>query len=111
MSSTTQNPGKLARTGLQYSLGSVLTYECYRLLILPVSAHLPFPHVVLKAIAAIELLGAILFLIPPAVRIGGLLLLASFVIAAVVHIMHGQPDIGFLLIYATAVLTVISHRE
>jgi len=61
----------------------------------------------LIVIAAVELLGAILFLVPPTVHMGGKLLIGTFLAAAVVHILHGQPDIGYLVIYGFAVLTVI----
>jgi len=96
----------LARKGLQWSLGLVLIYECSRLLFTPAGAHTHLPHLLIMAIAAAELLGAILFLIPPTLQAGGRLLLAVFGVAAVVHILHGQPDVGYLVIYAFAVLTV-----
>ena len=96
---------KIARIGLQWSLGLVLVYECVRLL-LSNASHGHIPHALIVAIAAVELLGAILFLIPPTVKTGGRLLLATFVVAAVVHILHGQADVGFLVIYGFAVLTV-----
>ena len=109
----TQNANKLAQTGLQYSLGLVLVYECSRLLFFSGAAHASaaahLPHVLILVIAAVELLGAILFLLPPTVVAGGRLLLAVFVFAAVVHILHGQPDVGYLVIYAMAVLTVITQ--
>lgn len=98
---------KLARTGLQWSLGLVLIYECARLLFSR-GSHGPISHALVLGIAAVELLGAILFLIPPTVLAGGRLLLATFGVAAIVHILHGQPDIGFLVIYGFAVLTVIT---
>ncbi len=101
------NANQLARTGLQYSLGLLLIYECSRL-ILSRGAHTHISHVLVMAIAAVELLGAILFLIPPAKALGGKLLLITFAVAAVVHLLHGQPDIGFLIVYAMAVLTVIT---
>ena len=108
-----QDASKLARTGLQWSLGLVLIYECSRMLFyagvgrIAETAHLP--HALLLAIALVELLGAILFLVPPTVITGGRLLLAVFGIAAVVHILHGQPDVGYLIIYAMAVLTIITE--
>ena len=105
----------LARTGLQWSLGLVLIYECSRLLFSPAAAHglakAHLPHLVVQAIAAVELLGAILFLIPPTVLAGGRLLLAAIAAAAIVHLLHGQPDIGYLIIYAMAVLTVTTGRS
>jgi uncharacterized membrane protein YphA (DoxX/SURF4 family) len=108
----TQNAGKIARTGLQWSLGLVLIYECSRLLFASGSAHAleraHLPHVLVLAIAAVELLGAILFLVPPTMRAGGRFLLGVFLVAAVVHILHGQPDVGYLIIYGMAVLTIIT---
>jgi hypothetical protein len=109
-----QDASKLARTGLQWSLGLVLIYECSRLVFYAGAGRAAekthLPHALLLAIALIELLGAILFLIPPTLIAGGRLLLAVFGIAAVVHILHGQPDIGYLIIYAMAVLTVITGK-
>lgn len=101
---------KLARTGLQWSLGLVLIYECSCLLFWSTASHGHIPHALVLAIAAVELLGAVLFLISPTVAAGGRLLLATFLVAAIVHLVHGQPDIGFLIIYAMAVLTVITER-
>lgn len=60
------------------------------------------------AIGAVELVGAVLFLIPPTVKTGGRILVATFAVAGVVHVLHGQWDVGFLVIYAMAVLTVIT---
>jgi uncharacterized membrane protein YhdT len=108
----TQNANKLARTGLQYSLGLVLIYQCSGLAFTRAAAHAflqtHLPQWFRVAIALVELLGAILFLIPPTVVAGGRLLLATFGMAAVVHLLHGQPDIGYLIIYSMAVLTVIT---
>lgn len=98
---------KIARIGLQWSLGLVLVYECARLLFSNASrGHIP--HALIVAIAAVELLGAILFLIPPTLKVGGRVLIATFIVAAVVHIIHGQLDVGFLVIYGFAVLTVMT---
>jgi hypothetical protein len=109
-----QDANKLATTGLQWSLGVVLIYECSRVLFYSGAAHSfersHLPHWFRVAIGSVELLGAILILIPPAVVAGGRLLLAAFGVAAIVHILHGQPDVGYLVIYAMAVLTVMSGR-
>ena len=107
-----QDANKLARTGLQWSLGLVLIYECCRLVFSSATTHAlekaHLPHALVQGIAVVELLGAILFLIPPTVVAGGRVLLATFGVAAVVHILHGQPDVGYLIIYAMAVLAVIT---
>lgn len=111
----THDANKLARTGLQWSLGLVLIYECSRLVFSAGARHsfetTHLPQWLRLAIGSVELLGAILFLIPPAVVAGGRLLLATFGVAAIIHILHGQPDVGYLIIYAMAVLTVTTARE
>lgn len=110
----TQEANKLARTGLQWSLGLVLIYQCSRLIFSVGAAHsferTHLPQWFRIAIGSVELLGTILFLIPPAVVAGGRLLLATFGVAAIVHILHGQPDVGYLVIYAMAVLVVTTGR-
>lgn len=109
-----QSAHKLALFGLQYALGLVLLYESSRLVFSATAArelgkaHLP--HMVVALIAGLELLGAVLFLIPPAVLVGARMLLISFLLAAIVHILHGQPNIGFLVVSAMAVLTVMTGR-
>ncbi|HEX8815992.1 MAG TPA: DoxX family protein [Terriglobales bacterium] len=105
----------LAKTGLQWSLGLVLIYECARLLFAHSAAesfaktHLP--QWLRVGIAAVELLGAVLFLLPPTMLAGGRILLGTFLVAAAVHLLHGQVDIGFLIIYGMAVLTVMTGRD
>ena len=110
-----QEANKLARTGLQWSLGLVLIYECSRLIFSAGARHsfetTHLPQWLRLAIGSAELLGAILFLIPPAVLVGGRLLLATFGVAAIIHILHGQTGVGYLVIYAMAVLTVMTGSE
>jgi uncharacterized membrane protein YhdT len=109
------NPAKLARTGLQWSLGLFLIYQCSLLLFAHsaaqnfAKAHLPQWFRV--GIAAVELLGAVLFLLPPTMLAGGRILLGTFLVAAVVHLLHGQADIAYLIIYGMAVLTVMTGRD
>ena len=97
-----QDAGRLAPTGLQYSHGLVLIYESSRLILASETAHAlertHLPHWFRVAIALVELAGAVLFLIPPTVLAGGRILLATFVVAAAVHLLHGQPDVGYLFI-------------
>jgi hypothetical protein len=92
-----------------------LIYECSRLVFSAGARHsfeaTHLPQWFRLAIGSVELLGAILFLIPPAVLFGGRLLLATFGVAAIVHILHGQPDVGYLVIYAMAVLTVMAGKK
>jgi len=55
-----------------------------------------------------EISGALLFLIPRTVFIGGSLLIVIFVFAVLIHLAHGQFE-GALVIYIAAVVTVLSQ--
>jgi uncharacterized membrane protein YhdT len=109
------NLHKCARTGLQWALGLFLIYQCSLLLFAHNAAqnftksHLPQWFRI--GIAAVELLGAVLFLLPPTMLVGGRILLATFLVAAAVHLLHGQHDVFYLVIYGMAVLTVMTAPD
>jgi hypothetical protein len=69
------------------------------------------PHLIRPILGSTEIMAALLFLIPPARMIGGYALLVIFALAALIHILHGQPDIGGLVIYAAAVYTVLAAHK
>jgi hypothetical protein len=65
---------------------------------------------VLTVLGSVEAIAAVVFLF--AIPIGGPALLFTFAVAALFHILHGQPgEIGVLLIYAAAVFAVMSGRR
>jgi hypothetical protein len=59
----------------------------------------------------IEIVAAILFLVPPTLVVGAWGLVAVFVCAAAIHIAHGEFDVGGLMIWAVAALVVLVHRN
>ncbi len=63
-------------------------------------------HVAL--IASMETVGALLFLFPPTLRVGGYTLLATFAAAFLLHLAHGEFP-GQILIDAAGVLFVVVH--
>jgi len=65
-------------------------------------------HHALLLLGVAELAAAILFLVPATMRVGGLALIAVFVLAALFHVLHGEYSIGFLAVYCAAALAVIS---
>ena len=67
-------------------------------------------HHVLVILGVFEFAGAILFLIPRTLRLGGITLLITFGIAAVFHLLHREYSIGQLAVYAAAVWAVIASR-
>jgi len=70
------------------------------------------PHVwILLGIASVEIVAAIMFLAPLVHVAGSYLLLAVFAFAILLHVLQGQFDIGFLLVYAMAVTVWLAHRR
>jgi hypothetical protein len=66
------------------------------------------PQLTRPVLGGAEIIAALLFLIPPARTIGGYALLVIFTLAALIHILHGQTDVGGLVAYAAAVYTVLA---
>ena len=62
----------------------------------------------LFALAAVEAVAAILFVIPRTVRIGGGLLLGVFPVAIAVHALRGDLALT-LVVYGAAVVFVMAH--
>lgn len=62
----------------------------------------------LLALAMVETFAAIAFMIPRAIRLGGLVLLLVFAVAFTVHFLHGELELG-LLVYAAGTLFVVVH--
>jgi hypothetical protein len=91
---------------LHLALGLGLLYLSLRSAIHALSGPTGDPHVV--ALGSIETLGALLFLLPPALRVGGVLLLLTLGFAALEHILLGQFRTD-LLIYSAAVWFVMVH--
>lgn len=103
-----------ALTTLQWVLGLVVLVEALMLAFAPGARHqfskTGMPEVLRLALAWGEIIGAILFLIPQTVVRGAWILMCVFILAAAVHVLHGMPDVGFLLIYAAAAWAVASGR-
>ena len=68
------------------------------------------PDAARLALAWGEIVGAILLLITRTVVLGGWVLIAVFLAAAAVHLLHGMWDVGMLLIYAAAAYAVMTNR-
>ena len=62
-------------------------------------------------LGSMEVLAAILFLIPMLGRIGGYSLLVILAVAAALHVHHGQFQIGPLLVYGASVFTCMTAHD
>jgi len=74
-------------------------------------AQIGMPQWIRPVLGGSEIVAALLFLVPAASFAGGYLLLVVFFLAAAIHVLHGQYDVGGLAVYAVAVMACISRRE
>jgi hypothetical protein len=103
-----------AMLGLHWSLGVVVFVEAA---MLAFSGHaraahqLGVPGVILLALALAEMVAAALFLIPRTVVTGGVALIVILALAMLIHILHGQTNVGSLVVYTAAVWAVVQERR
>ena len=100
---------KCGLTVLQWTLGIVILIEAI-LFVLPGAAHdfarTHMPDFIRLILGFGEIIGCILLLIPKSTTRGAWLLLAVFVMAIVIHLMHGAYNVGNLAIYAAAAFAI-----
>ena len=100
---------KFGLTVLQWSLGVVVLIEAV-LFVLPGAAHdfarTHMPGLVRMFVGFGEIAGSILLLIPQTAVRGAWLLLAVFVMAILIHLLHGLYGVGNLVIYAAAAFAI-----
>jgi hypothetical protein len=101
-----------AKTGLtilQWTLGVVILIEAV-LFVLPSAAHefarTHMPGFIRLVLGWSEIAGCILLLIPKTAIRGAWLLVAVFVFAILIHLLHGAYNVGNLAIYAAAALAI-----
>src|SRR5579863_3901437 len=100
---------KTALTILQWTLGIVILIEAV-LFVLPSAAH-DFARTHMHGFIRIilgwgEIAGCILLLIPKTAVRGAWLLVAVFIFAILMHLLHGAYNVGNLAIYAAAALAI-----
>jgi type II secretory pathway component PulF len=94
---------------LRWSLGVVILIEAV-MFVLPGAAHdfarTHMPALVRMVLGFGEILGSVLMLIPQTAIRGAWLLLAVFVMAILIHLLHGLYGVGNLVIYAAAAFAI-----
>ena len=104
---------ELAICVLRYVVGVVIVIESVVTAIhyqaIAASSHIGLPSEFVLILASAETIAAILLLIPRTLKIGAVALIAVFALAALVHILHGQYDIGNLIIYTAATWAVMTN--
>ena len=118
MSETLTSRAYKAITVLQWTLGLVVLIEAGLFVLGPHAGHdfakTHMPQALRMVLGWGEIAGAILFLIPRTAVRGAWLLLVIFVLAIAIHLMHGMPTVGALVVYAAvawAVATVKSKSD
>src|SRR5271154_5861913 len=96
---------KAALTGLQWTLGPVILIEAI-LFVMPSARHdfaqTHMPNMVRQVLGWGEIIGSVLFLIPQTAIRGAWFMVGIFVLAIIVHVLHGTFTVGNLVIYAAA---------
>ena len=104
---------KTALLALQWSLGVVLFIEAALLAFSKTEIHFAghpgIHHWIRLALAWSEMLACVVFLLPRTMKAGATLLLMVLALAAFAHALHGNFQIGGLLIFAAAVGVVSSQ--
>jgi len=100
---------KTALTVLQWALGVVILIEAV-LFVLPSAAHdfarTHMPAFVRMVLGWGEILGCVLLLIPRTTIRGAWVLVAVFIMAILIHLLHGTYGIGNLVIYTAAAFAI-----
>ncbi len=98
---------------LKYSLAIVILIEAV-MFVLPSAAHefsrTHMPGFVRMVLGWGEIAGSILLLIPQTAIRGAWLLLAVFVMAILLHLLHGMYGIGNLVVYAAAAFAIATAK-
>jgi hypothetical protein len=109
----TEQRMKTALTGLQWTLGLVVLVEAV-LFVMPNARHdfaqTHMPDIVRRVLGWGEIVGAVLLLIPRTAVRGGWFLVGIFVLAIVVHLLHGTYNVGNLVIYTAAAWAIASGK-
>jgi hypothetical protein len=109
------NHARLSIPLLRWTLGVVVMLESCQFVFSTTAAHFlakaGLPSWIRPVLGGAEIIAAVLFLVPFTAVFGSHLLLVIFGLAALVHISHGQYEVGGLVVYAVAVLVCLAHTE
>ena len=100
---------RIALIVLRWALGMVILIEAI-LFVVPSAARgfaaTHMPGFIRLVLGWGEILGSVLLLIPRTTIRGAWLLLAVFVLAIMIHLLHGAYNVGNLVIYAAAAFAI-----
>jgi uncharacterized membrane protein YphA (DoxX/SURF4 family) len=106
---------RFAGPALRWTLGLVVLIESFQEAFLPAAiqhfAKTGLPQWVRVVLASTEIIAAIFFIVPFTTVIGGYALIVIFAFAAALHFLHGQYDVGALVVYSMAALVSMTNRD
>ena len=106
---------QIATSVLRWTLGLVVLWESYQFgFSAAATRHLQrmaLPQWVAPTLGGAEMVVAIFFLVPRLGRIGGYSLLVIFAVAATLHLLHGEFEVGPLLVYGAAVFACMPEND
>lgn len=104
---------KTALTVLRWALGVVILIEAV-MFVLPSAAHdfarTHMPGFIRLVLGFGEIFGCVLLLIPPTAVRGAWILVAVFIMAILIHLLHGMYGVGNLVIYAATAWAVAAAK-
>jgi hypothetical protein len=110
----TEERSSIPLTALQWTLGVVILIEAV-LFVMPGARHdfarTHMPDVLRLILGWGEIIGAVLLLIPRTVSRGGWVLIAIFVLAIAIHLIHGMYNVGDLAIYTAAAWAIANGKS
>jgi uncharacterized membrane protein YphA (DoxX/SURF4 family) len=99
---------------LRWVFGLVVILESGRFVFSTAAAHflrqIGLPAWIQPTLGISEAIAALLFVLPFTTLAGSYLLLVIFALAALLHVLHGQFDVGELLVYAAAVVVCMTTK-
>ena len=108
-----QDVQRRAILALRWSVGLVAIVQSLRLYFDPAAARYfaraGLPFWVRPGLAWSEIAAGVLFLMPFTAKLGGYVLMVIFVVAALLHVLHREFDIGALVVYAAAVMVSLAY--
>ena len=109
----TEQRMKIALIALQWTLGLVILMEAI-LFLMPGARHdftrTHMPDIFRQVLGWGEIVGSVLLLIPKTVVRGAWVLVGIFVLAIVIHVLHGMFNVGNLAIYTAAAWAVAAGK-
>ncbi len=110
-----QRSEQIAITALRWTLGLIVLWESLVFVFSSSAMHhfakTGLPHWIRPALGGVEIIAALLFLIPWTDAVGSRLLLLVFAVAAIIHVLHGDFDVSGLILYAVVVIVCMTYRN